>query len=91
MKKNKRFGSVIGSAATTNWVIEQFKHLKLSDSEKLILLALADSPARFENLVARYNLDPRATQKVLELLSQKGLVYYQDNRDYVYAVWVPED
>ena len=88
----KSFGSIMGSHATISWVIDDlFKRVKLTDSEKLVLLALADSPATMERLTSRYNLDPKRTEAVLQRLSLKGLVYYPKSKSgYVYAVCVPE-
>lgn len=85
--------SVMGSFATTSWVRDAlFKRVKLSDSEKLVLLALADSPATLEFLVLSYSLDRKRTEAVLQRLSLKGLVYYPKSKSgYVYAVCVPEE
>ncbi len=93
MGKNKIFGFTIGSSGTTAYVRDQIraKHFKLSVIEKLLLLALADSPGTFEYLTTEYDLKVEPTEKSLQRLLQKGLIYYPDrNCGYKYAVWVPE-
>jgi hypothetical protein len=56
------------------------------------MLTLADSPASAEYLIEENNLEPQLTEKALEGLLQKGLIYYPDGySDYTYAVWIPEE
>ncbi len=82
----------MGSIARIAWAYEQFKRHKLPDSEKLVLLLLADSPASVEYLVSEYDLNPDSTQMVLDWLLQEGLIYYPDgDGKYTYACLVPED
>lgn len=79
----------MGSAGRIAWVIGQFKKQQLSDTEKLVLIALADYPAEQEYVIDTYALDPTAAAEAFTNLLLRGLVRYQEGAAYVYELVGP--